>query len=234
MSQTPAGNAPESLKLHLERLRDMRGRESHGHAPPRLAEVKAWQAARLARTYADLSANPRYAKATDFFLGDLYGAKDFSGRDEAMLRIYPVMVRTLPDAAVDTAALAIEVDALSEALDRRVAASLEAGPIGEASYCRAFRQAGSREERMRQIELIDEVGRRLDVLVVKPFVYATLKLMRRPAKLAGLQDLQTFLERGFDAFRHMGGADEFLATIGGRETRILSRILSGHASPFSG
>ena len=78
------------------------------------------------------------------------------------------------------------------------------------------------------------MGRRLDALVVKPMVYTTLKLMRRPARLAGLQDLQTFLERGFEAFRRMGGAEEFLATISGRETEILNRLFSGHPSPFSG
>lgn len=225
-------DAPESLRQHLVRLRELRGREA-GHPPPRLAEVKAWQAERLARTYADLAANPRYAKATDFFLGDLYGTKDFSGRDEAMLRIYPIMVRTLPEGAVETAALAIEVDALSEDLDRRVAAVVDAGPVTEASYARAYRQAGTRAERLRQVELIDEVGRRLDKLVVGPIVYTTLRLMRQPARLAGLQDLQTFLERGFEAFRHMGGADEFLATIDGREMRILNRLFSGHPSPFS-
>ncbi|HEX4944570.1 MAG TPA: hypothetical protein VFV55_09475 [Usitatibacteraceae bacterium] len=234
MPVAPAGTAPESLRRHLERLREMRGREAHGHMSPRLAEVKAWQASRLARTYADLSANPRYAKATEFFLGDLYGAKDFSGRDEAMLRIYPVMVRTLPRGAVETASLAIEVDALSEELDRRVAACIEAGQVGEASYARAYRQAGTRAERMRQMELIGEVGRRLDALVVKPIFYLTLKLMRQPARIAGLEDLQTFLERGFEAFRHMAGADEFLATIASRETAILNRLFSGHPSPFSG
>lgn len=233
MSQPGDGSAPASLRSHLERLRDMRGREAHGQAPPRLAEVKAWQAARLARTHADLAADPRYAKATAFFLDDLYGAKDFSGRDNAMLRIYPVMVRTLPKGAVETAALAIEVDALSEELDRRLTARLEPGPITEASYSRAYRQAGTRAERARQIELIDEVGRRLDRLVVAPMVYATLKLMRTPAKLLGMDELQTFLERGFEAFRRMGGADEFLARIGGREREILSRLFSGQTSPFS-
>lgn len=233
MAAIRTGDAPESLRRHLERLREMRGREAHGHAPPRLIDVKAWQAGRLARSYADLSADPRYAKATEFFLGDLYGAKDFSGRDDAMLRIYPVMVRTLPRGAVETAALAIEVDALSEELDRRVAAVLEPGAITQDSYARAYREAGTRAERERQIELIDEVGRRLDTLVVKPMVYTTLKLMRRPARMLGMEDLQTFLERGFEAFRHMGGADEFLATIAARETKILNRLFSGHSSPFS-
>lgn len=234
MSLSTANATPESLRENLERLRELRGREAHGHKPPRLLDVKAWQAGRLERTYADLAANPRYAKATAFFLGDLYGTKDFSGRDEAMLRIYPIMVRTLPRAAVETAALAIEVDALSEELDRRVAAALDAVPLTEAAYARAYRKAGTREERGRQIELIDEVGRRLDWLVAKPMVYTTLKLMRSPAKMLGMEDLQVFLERGFEAFRHMGGADEFLATILGREAEILSRLFSGHPSPFSG
>ncbi len=228
------GSAPESMRRHLERLREMRGREARGQKPARLEEVKAWQASRLARTYADLAASPRYAKATAFFLGDLYGAKDFSGRDEAMLRIYPIMVRTLPGSAVRAAALAIEVDALSEELDRRLTACLEPGPLSESSYARAYREAGTRAERLRQIELIDEVGRRLDLLVMKPLVYATLKLMRAPARLAGMEDLQSFLERGFEAFRHMGGAEEFLATISRRETAILTRLFSGHPSPISG
>jgi hypothetical protein len=226
--------APESMRRNLERLREMRGREAHGQMPERLIDVKAWQAGRLARTYADLSASPRYAKATAFFLGDLYGAKDFGRRDEAMLRIYPVMVRTLPRGAVESAALAIEVDALSEDLDRRVAKVLAPGPISESTYAQAYREAGTRAERERQIALIGEVGRRLDVLVVRPLVYTTLKLMRRPAQMMGMEDLQTFLEHGFEAFKHMGGADEFLATIHGREVAILNRILSGHPRPISG
>lgn len=234
MPDSPAASAPASMRRHLERLREMRGQEAHGHRPPRLEEVKAWQADRLARTYADLLASPRYGRAAAFFLDDLYGAKDFSGRDEAMLRIYPVMVRTLPAGAVAAAALAIEVDALSEELDRRLAACLAAGPVDESSYARAYRDAGTRAERLRQIELIGEVGRRLDRLVKMPLVYATLKLMRAPARLAGLEELQSFLERGFAAFRRMGGADEFLATIAEREKAILNRLFSGHPSPVSG
>jgi hypothetical protein len=234
MSPSHDADAPASLKLHLQQLKRLRGAEAKEGTPSRLAEVKAWQAARLARTYADLDADPRYGRATTFFLNDLYGTKDFSSRDDALLRIYPVLVRTLPDSAVESAALAIEVDALSEDLDRRLAARVGDGPLDEATYARAYRESSTREERLRQIELVDEVGRQLDRLVVKPLVFATLKLMRRPARLAGMEDLQSFLERGFEAFRHMGGAEYFLATIGAREKAILNRLFSGHPSPFSG
>ena len=234
MSLLSPGAAPEALRLHLQRLRALRGAEALEGRPARLSEVKHWQALRLGRTYSDLAAHPRYAQATRFFLEDLYGEKDFSGRDEAMLRIYPVMVKTLPAGAVEPAALAIEVDAFSETLDRRVAQALPAGAIAVSGYAQAYREAGTPEERQRQIELIEEVGERLDDLVARPMVYAALKLMRGPARIAGLADLQSFLERGFDAFRRMGGADYFLETIAKRETTILKRLFCGHPNPFSG
>ena len=69
--------------------------------------------------------------------------------------------------------------------------------------------------------------------MAKPLVSSTLKLMRRPAKVAGLGDLQDFLERGFAAFRGMKGADEFLALVRERESAILNRLFSGKAEPFS-
>jgi hypothetical protein len=57
--------------------------------------------------------------------------------------------------------------------------------------------------------------------------------MRKPAQMAGLADLQDFLERGFFAFREMNGADAFLALLRERETAILNRIFSSAPEPFS-
>jgi hypothetical protein len=221
----------DAMNRHLGFLKELRGPEGRG--PQRMAELKAWQSRRLAETYADIAAQPRFRAATSFFLDDLYGAKDFSGRDQAMMRIVPVMTRILPASAVETAALAIELEALTEDLDQRLARALPAGPITEAGYAKAYRESSSREERERQVALVDAVGHRLDSLVKKPLVFGTLKLMRRPAKVAGLSDLQDFLERGFEAFREMKGADAFLALVRSRETEILNRLFSGRAKPFS-
>ncbi|HYC35432.1 MAG TPA: hypothetical protein VEC19_03350 [Usitatibacter sp.] len=221
----------DSLRRHLELLKSLRG--PGAGKPPRLAELKAWQAARLRATYADVAAQPRYAAATAFFLEDLYGPKDFSGRDQAMLRIVPVMARILPASAVETAALAIELEALSESLDHRVAQALPPGPIDSRTYADAYRSGSTRPERERQVELIVAVGSRLDALVKKPFVGRTLKLMRKPAEMAGLGDLQDFLERGFEAFRGMGGAAGFLTLVDEREGEILSALFSGKPLPFS-
>jgi hypothetical protein len=221
----------DALKVHLARLKTLRGEAAP--EPARLQELKRWQSDRLARDYADIAAIPRYKAATSFFLDDLYGPKDFSRRDAEMVRILPSMARMLPASAVDTAALAIELEALSEELDHKTALQLPAGPIVEATYAEAYRKATTRVERERQIALIVAVGRRLDRLVKTPFVFRTLRLMRQPAKLAGLEDLQEFLEHGFAAFRDMNGAEEFLTLIDERETSLRNRLFSGAPRPFS-
>jgi hypothetical protein len=230
-----AGNAEppraHGLAAHLRALKALRG--PGRPQPARLAELKAWQAQRLARTYADLVTQPRYAAATRFFLENLYGPKDFSARDGELLRIVPVMERLLPDSAVETASLAIELEALSERLDHALAQALPPEPLDEARYAQAYRRSSSREERMRQVELAGQVGLRLDALVRKPLLAGTLRLMRKPAHVAGLGDLQDFLEAGFAAFRTMNGSDEFLAEFRARETEILNRLFSGAARIFS-
>ena len=200
-----------------------------------LERLSDWQSRRLAVTYADLARDPRYAEAIAFFQTDLYGPQDFSRRDADLARVVPMMARMLPESVILTVAKAMELSALSHELDMRVNEFL---PRADAQftvedYCRAFRRAGRVPERRRQIELIGEVGMALDRAVGKPLIRSALALMRAPARAAGLGELQTFLERGFDAFRRMKGAETFLATIRDRETGIVTAIFDGRIAPFA-
>ena len=61
----------------------------------------------------------------------------------------PKLARLLPERAVDTMAHGVELDALSETLDARVAEHLR-GRIDAASYCAAYVAAGTRAEREQQ------------------------------------------------------------------------------------
>ena len=99
-------------------------------------------------------------------------------------------------------------------------------------YTAAFRASSSRADRERQIGLAGKIGVALDTLSRKPLIAKAVEMMRGPAHAAGLGDLHDFLERGFQAFRHMRGADEFLAIIDRRERRILDRVLGGDPDPF--
>jgi hypothetical protein len=194
--------------------------------------LRAWQAVRLARTHADLLASPRFGPAASFFLTDLYGVNDLSARDAEVERVVPAMTRLLPAAALETVADAIELDALSEDLDAAMLRTLgsEVAALDAALYGRAYRTTGRREDRERQVELIGHLGHSLDLLARQPFIGASLALMRRPARLAGFGDLQSFLERGYDAVRRIGGADDFLKLIVARESRILAALFAGDDS----
>ena len=94
-------------------------------------------------------------------------------------------------------------------------------------HATAYRQVGDTAGRDRQIDLIEGVGRTLDSLAHKPGLATLLKMMRRPAQLAGLGELQSFLERGFSAFRSMRRADEFVDAVTGRERDLSRRLFDG-------
>ncbi len=227
----------EALRRHMQSAKSLRQQAiSEPTAARNRLHLREWQAARLARSHADLLCSPRFGQAAQFFLSDLYGPKDFSSRDEEVERILPLLIKMLPGSALRTIALAVELDALSEELDSAMVAVLcRAGQIDcidEDAYAAAYRSVGCQAKRQRQILLIRETGEALERLARKPLLNGLLKLMRRPAHLAGLGDLHEFLERGFNSFRCMGSATDFLASIDHKEQQLSDNLFAGAANPF--
>jgi hypothetical protein len=106
---------------------------------------------------------------------------------------------------------------------------LPTATIEAPAYVRAWQATGEPEARDQQIRLTLEVGRALDRFTRNPVLRHSLRLMRRPASAAGLATLQTFLERGFETFRTMGGADRFLEVVAQRETALGTRLFAPDA-----
>lgn len=227
--------AETELVRRLERARLLHEERA---ASPQLAaaldRLAAWQSKRLNATYADLAREPRYAPAIAFFQTDLYGPGDFSRRDADLARVVPLMIRVLPAGVIGTVSRAMELSTLAHELDRALLANLPPrAPLSVAIYCAAYRALANRSARERQIALIVAIGRALDRYVGKAVARSALAAMRQPARLAGLGALQNLLERGFAAFRHMGGASAFLATVEARETALMNAIFSGDRAPFA-
>ena len=185
-----------------------------------VVRVKAFQHDRFARTYADLMADARYQDVTNFFMDDIYGPGDFSQRDTQFARIVPALVRLFPSEIVQTIAQLAELHALSEQLDTAMGMRLGLLRLNGQKYGEVWRAVGEPMIREKQIDLIVAVGRALDRYTRKAMLRHSLRVMRRPAQAAGLGSLQTFLERGFDTFRAMGGANDFLALISQRERAL--------------
>lgn len=231
-SKALKANAREHLRAMLVRLKEVKGRDRPGNDSATLISLQAWQQQRLAGDYAALRALPRFTAACTFFIEDLYGPQDFSQRDADIERIFPIMVRLLPPAVLGTVAQAVELDALSHELDRLTAQALPHGePVTLERYARAYLQATSTTQREHQLVLLLKLGRELDRLVRKPMLWDLLRMCRWPARMAGLNALQSFLERGFDAFRKLKGANAFLLYIVRRERRFMRELAALTAPP---
>lgn len=192
----------------------------------RVQALKHYQQQRFARSYADLLDSPRYAAAARFFLEELYGPGDFSGRDAQFARVVPALVRLFPTQVVQTVTHLAKLHALSESLDTAMGRALNGAQWSAGSYIQAWQAVGRPAQRQQQIDLTLAVGTALDQLTHKPLLRQALRMMRAPATAAGLSDLQHFLEQGFDTFKAMKGAQEFLGTVRQREQDLAAALFA--------
>lgn len=202
-----------------------------------LSGLRRWQARRLAGSFAHFMRDPKKRPAAEFFLTDLYGDADFMRRDEEAAKILPAMARILPATLLHAAVDAVELSVLSHALDMRMARELagmgvKPDGIDTDAYAQAYRRCGLRRLRRHQIDLVLAVGSRLDAAINVHGIGKLLSASRLPARLLGLSHLQGFLERGFTAFSHLGGAGPFLEDIHRQETGIARHLREGRARPF--
>lgn len=199
-------------------------RLKEGELGSRVIALKLYQQRRFLHTYADLLQHPRYGAVSHFFLEELYSPKDFTQRDEQFARVVPGMVRLFPIDVVETVAALAQLHALSETLDSAMGSKLERLPIDKKEYVHAWQATGRHRDRELQVDLTLDVAHRLDRLTTRTLLRNSLRLMRAPARAAGLSQLQQFLESGFDIFREMKGAGEFIEIVRSREHALASAL----------
>lgn len=218
----------DTILTHLHTVEaERRKRVSAAGLLDRVIQVKAYQQRRFSHTYSDLLSSSRYGAASRFFLDELYGPSDFTRRDAQFARVVPALVRLFPAEIVLTVATLAELHALSECLDTRMAEHVaNAEPLDALAYVEAWQRTGQVDERERQISLTLEVAARLDRFTRRALLRNSLRLMRGPARAAGLAELQHFLETGFDTFRAMHGAEVFIDIVRERERALASSLFA--------
>lgn len=240
MSREKSGAAARFLTVLKESRRLSRKTAADGGLDPHQVMLSHWQTMRLRDTYMDFYVQKRFRSALDFFLSDIYGPTDFSQRDSDIERVYPIMVKVLSAPAIQSLAKAMELHTMSMKLDAELAAvlveelgvdhSLGLEAFTPDQYAAAYRHCDNYAARKQQIELVQEVGSMLDEVVKMKMIYATVRVARRPAKLAGFGELQSFIERGLSSFRKMKTATPFLDAMRERETYILDQIFADAAA----
>lgn len=195
-----------------------------------VSDVKHLQARRFAGTYHDLLHSDHYKPAGLFFLEELYSDKDYSRRDAQFARMAGPLDKIFPSSVVQTAIALAQLHGLTEELDLATAQHWMTYPDAPeaARYVLAWRAVDRRADRNHQLASVMTVGHELARLTRLPGLRLMLKMMRGPAKLAGIEALQHFLELGFDTFAAMGrkanGSAYFLETVRSRESRLIDLL----------
>lgn len=234
---SPFGKSKEIARLLRTVEQTKHERAQDEPLDPREMLLRAWQVQRLQRTYRDLLAHPRYQPACEFFIHDIYAVRDFGQRDLDIRRMHRTLRRFMPPTMIRPLALAIELHDLTVELDAQLLEVLVKelamrDTLTVELYAEAYRRCNNYAIRVRQIELIVETGKGVETLVNLPFGATVLKLAHAPAARAGWSELLNFLARGYAAFKHMRGANDFLNTIRAREVEILDRIYAHDPAPF--
>lgn len=227
-----------SIKVNLQnRLRFLNALHAGNSENPvrayMLSAIKQFERNRLRYSYKDFSEKKAYRLAVEFMIEELF-CKDQRKRDLEMEQAYPAMIRLLPEYVLGTVLSAIEFSILTVNYETCLAKHFQdtVKDIDESIYCQAFRAADCRLHREAQLALLLKVGQDLDLIVHKPFIGATLKLCRQPARLAGLTELQHFLEQGLYAFKSMQNSALLLQTFSEREQQIIESIMNGRENTF--
>ena len=204
---------------------------------PQLAMLREWQANRLARTYADLLADPHYRPACEFFLSDIYAPRDFSQRDHDLERIHKFLARVLPAATIQLLTETVELNSMTNTLDNHLLQVLAeqfgvTDAVTAELYAAAYRTCDNQAERVRQIDLAQSILRQVGQGARYLVVGAAMKMAKVPAQRAGWVEMYDFLERGYQAFRQMKDAKTFVETIAQREMSILNLIYAADVAGF--
>jgi hypothetical protein len=232
MSMMKPANSIRSAIAEVARLRTTTAERPE--LAQALNDVKGLQAGRFESSYRDFLATTLHGPATRFFLEDLYGNVDYGDRDQQFSRIAGSLQSFFPDQVIKTAVALAELHLQTELLDHSMAkAWLAQKKLGDPAkrYVACWRIVGATPERYLQLEAVIRIGQELDSLTRTPGLRMTLRMMRGPAKMAGLSALQNFLEKGFDTFSTMSrapnGTSLFLSTIRTRESHWIDILSSG-------
>lgn len=190
----------------------------------RIRNLQAWQTKRLLTTHSDLWESKRFNPAMQFFVDEIYGPKDFSQRDSELARVVPKMVKILPNKALVSLQAALKLNSLSLQLDLKILENLGDSALDRDSYFNCYRESDNRVLREEQIQLLEDLGTDLAEVVKISGISAILMLSRKPARVAGVQTLHEFLERGFKSFKKLGKVNDFIDPIINRERQMMDLL----------
>lgn len=215
-----------------------RPQEAPSAAPPPLKQqLQAFQVQMLTADYADFGVQPRYAALMRFFFSALYAPQDFSRRNASFRTLHDWLVGLIGQDPVRVLAQAIELNDLTESLDDDMVIALRilgvSDHITRDLWEEAYRRVGRRADRIRQVEMLVEIGKVLDTVAAVPLVDVQLRAVRPAVALLGWEHVVDFLVEGYAAIRTARPIAAALEAIRRREQARIDRLLPLTGQPQS-
>lgn len=225
---SPMSNILEKIIQDLQETEQLHLLIEKQNLTQAIREVQAWQTKRLLVTHADLWHSTRFKPAMQFFIDEIYGPKDFAKRDMELARVIPNMAKVLPKKGLKSLQAAIRLNCLSLELDIILVQKLGDKEINRRNYFDCYRLSDNQVKREEQIQLLEDLGLDLAQVVKITGVSTMLMLSRKPAKVAGVESLHHFLEKGFKSFKKLGEVHDFIDPIISRERALMQSMFAAN------
>jgi hypothetical protein len=213
---------------------------NHPVLQQRLADVQAWQKQRMQNTHAKQFAEKQNILMAEYFLNRLYGGPDFDALAEQIARLCKYAHKAeklIPDNAIKTGTAGIELAILAVQLDEQVAMRLlQDHHPHEALTDEMMRQAYLKLDqgtlRLKQLDLLDQLGRALDKYMRSFMVQAAFKMCKGAANKYHFEVMYDFMQDGFNAMKPLKSAEKFVSDFSALERQIVARVHAGDPDPF--
>ena len=227
--------AGKQLQHYLERFFALRQHGDDTLFLARLQRLQDWQGERLKHTHRHLLQEPTTAEGIRFLLEEVYGGRELLPVAREIRRALPRAMKLLPDKVMATSASALEAAILTQELDEQVTDWLGSEldqPLSELTYLKGFRQQSHHSARQRQLQLVAELGHRLDRYIRSRMIQTTFRMVRKPAHAAGFANLYDFMDRSFRVMKPVPSVGLLLEQLAAREETIMQKVYDHHPAPF--
>jgi hypothetical protein len=197
-------------------------------APDSKSAVQEFQVKRLKRDFRDIRLSPDYGPLCEFFAAEIYSAKDFTERNAGFRRVTNQFRSILGDEIHTGLIRLLDLHALTDELDDRVAAELTRRgiPTGftEVQYEAVYRDLDNFDDRRRQIELILESFRFTHQVSQMALIGMVLRSARLAAGIFTRDHAIELLDKAYRIMHRVRNIEPFVQEIGARELARLDRI----------
>ena len=206
----------------------------------RLQDVQAWQKARMQRTHHGHFSAKQNQLMAEYFLNRLYGGTDFDALAAQIARLTRYAhkaEKVIPENAIKTGTLGVELAILAVQLDEQVAIQLlqdyhphEA--LTDEMLRLTYLKLDQGEARLKQLALLDQLGMSLDKYMRSFVVYTAFKMCKGAANKYNFQVMYEFMQDGFLAMKPLKSAEKFVRDFTATERQIIDKVHSGDPLPF--